>query len=210
MENKNIYTSIKALTMDRYIECACNHNYKALLINSEVECPHEVLFHAWIDIKSQFQEILNDSQSRHSIQSITEIAAFDLKKVTVLSLISVLSGQYDEEIIELLRNESYDYAFTRDSYVEDIRRVGNELVCEELAINEMREKLDNMASDGAATEEKTFYAAIQRLQKQFGLCAGRTPMFAAKELTVYEYGIFCNQYNDYIRTNTKTTEDVNS
>lgn len=178
-----------------------------MLLPGVKDCSDDDLLLAWLNIKSQLHELLKDGQSSNAIESIHDIANFKLKKETVESLLTVLARGYDHEIIELLQNEEYDYQFTEETYIDDIKKVRNELACEALHIAELQTRLREMGNESTATEESSIYETIQRLQKHFGLCAGKSPLSASKELTVYEYGVFCNKYNQQA-SKSKPKEDV--
>lgn len=203
-----VYTSIKELTMDKFITCACEHDLSVLIISGE---PSQMeLTMAWLNIKSQHIDNVNDPQNAMMLSNAADKYAFKNKSVRVNALLAALEEVYDDRIIEQLRLDEYDYPFTENSYHEDILKVRAELGSESLDIVDSDENGAENEDDVSKTTEQGYYNTIAALQKHFGLCSGAPPMKAAKELTVYEFGSFLSQYNKEIRisNNKKIPEDV--
>jgi hypothetical protein len=197
-------SDIREIMMDKFIQCACHHNYQVLLM--EGEATDQELIDAWIKVKSEHLKNINNTRANIDIEAAKEISDYELKKETVESLLDILIANYDERIIECLTDEGYDYAFTEDTYKDDIDRVRAELACEGMAINDHRIRIEESGS--SLPEEQGYYEAIAALQKAFGLCAGLAPMRASKEISIYEYGMFFNQFNKMVKTNKTEVADA--
>lgn len=193
----SVLTSIKEVTMDIFIRCDCHKDYKAIVLTGDP--PDDELYLAWLEIKSQHQENIKDAQANRNISAVHDIAVFELKKKAVECLLTVLDEIYSEEIIEQLREEDYDYPFTPESYKTDMDRVRAELASEGLPIYDYRQKLQAVAEEGIRPDEDRYYKFIAVLQKQFGICTGKSPINAAKELTVYEFGLFYHQFIQQVK-----------
>ncbi|MBS1988756.1 hypothetical protein JST56_07260 [Candidatus Dependentiae bacterium] len=200
-----VYTSIEQLTLDRFIDCVCDNNMQRLVIDGDPS-PAD-LAEAWIVIKSQHLENMNDAKSNFHIVNGVEFHRFQLKRLAVEALLYLLEKNgYDEELIDLLRDEEYDYPFTEETYQEDIIKVRGELGSESLDVESY---LQQTGEESQTPTKEVFYKSLMALQKHLGLCTGMPPRKAAAELTVYEFGMACKEYNKLAKA-TNPQENVNA
>lgn len=192
----------KEVMMDKFIECVCHRNYAVLVI--EGTATEEEIVEAWIKVKSQYMQLLKSAQADVKIEQVNETTEYHLKKVTVEYLLVILYMGYDQDIIEQLQEEGYDYPFTEETYLEDIEKVIAELGSEGIPISLYQENIE--AAMEESPQEDMYYESIAILQKSFGLCSGQSPMQAARSLSVYEFALFCNKHNQ-LKPKKETEED---
>lgn len=210
MTDKKLITSIEDITMDKVIKCTCEGDLSVLVISGE-HTPEEKHL-GWINLKSQYLEVVNSSESGLQIEMMQEVTEYDWKRSEIESLLSLLvSDGYDADIVQLLK-EDYEFPFplTEATYKADIDKIRAMLGSEAMNIDLMRIQV---YGDGENKEETkkitkdTYYNSILLFQKHLGLCAGMTPFLVCKQLTWYEYGMCLNQYNEI---KVKPTENVES
>jgi hypothetical protein len=193
--------------MDRFIACVCDNDLKTLVITGEPS--DEELQNAWLSIKSQHIENLKDPHALHQVDMTLELVNFEWKCWEINTLISLLKDKYEEDVVKSLRRYGFKYPFTEDSYTDDIDKVRAKLGSEGLEYASLREQLHATGDNSSKPVKETYYMTITALQKHFGLCHGLSPMRAAKELTVYEFGFSLKEYNKQARANNKG-KDVNA
>lgn len=197
--------------MDVFIACVAHKQYQRLVISGKP--PENVIMEAWLDIKDQHMQVMKDPRNEMALSAMVDISHFELKKQAVNAMVSFLRSTYDEEIIGLLREEGYEYPFTEDSYLEDIDKViaelGSEKVHFDILSQELRITDETEAENTPEDIEQSYYRTIRLLQKETGLCTGKSPVMAAKEITLYDFDCALVDYNRYVKSK-KTTEDVTS
>ncbi len=206
LSKSTVFSSIEELTMDRFIACACDNNLKVLIKSGK---PSDIeLIMAWLTIKSQHLSNIADPQSQRQIEMTLEIIEFDWRRFEIETLLCLLEEGYKADVADKLQGYDYDYPFTEETYRDDIAKVRAEIGSEALGIDAMRIQLNKLPDDEDGTAQplgagvkQSFYNAILVLQKHMGLCAGITPMMAAKILTVFEFGTYLKEFNAMKRIN---------
>lgn len=188
-----ICCSIKELMMDKYIDCVCNNNLRAL--EPDGNATEEELQTAWRKIRSDYMEASADAQVNHMLANSWDAEAFMRLALAVKELLRWFALLYDERFAETLRSLGYDYPFTKDTYEEDIQHVLTELECEELRIKDKANEMSEGKSEAKPTEQ-FYYRTIVMLQKNLGIFPNSGPMLASRHMTVYEFITYCRMYNE--------------
>lgn len=162
------------------------------LLAIEGNPPQPVLDETWMELTSQFQEAMPGKETGYFFSLMKKVASFKIKHTYITEILYVFKMVYDERLIEQLQLDDYDYPFTRESYLDDIEKVENELRCEQLEIDQAEEELNGWQYESDKPTEKTFYSTLTKLQKYFGI---NTPITRwAEEISVFDFSVYCTEY----------------
>lgn len=188
-----ICCSIKELMMDKYIDCVCNGNLKAL--SADGQGSDEDLQRAWRKIRSDYMEASADAQVNHMLATSWDAEAFLRMATAVKELLRWFAMVYDERFAETLRGLGYEYPFTEETYHDDIQHVLTEMECEQLRIKDKATEMSAGKPDVKPTEQ-FYYRTIVMLQKSLGIFPNSGPVLACRQMTVYEFITYCRMHNE--------------
>lgn len=194
-----VYSSIKELKMNRFVACSVHHQYDQLIKSGEPS-PEDIA-NAWIDILDQYQ---NERTGDHNdnLEAHNDIAAFELTKAVVLSCVFWIRLKRSQWAIDELQNEyGYDYEF-EEHWERECNLVEADIKSQQIYIEELKAELGD---DVSVRTEQDYYKTFTLIQKELGVLPNHTPMRLAQELSVFEYIMYLNQYDEIAAANNKTT-----
>jgi len=149
----------------------------------------------WLRIYSEYLELLNDATSINSLYQIVQYTLLDVKIYKVRLLVKMLHIYYDERLSLLLKNEGYNFDFTKSDMLE---RVLNLLKQDEIKRDGLKIAIE--ASQGESEEKqpltsKYFDEMLISYEQAFKVPCNKSDM------TVQEYCIRVNRLKDFIANN---------
>lgn len=123
-ENIKVISKAKDISMTKFIEISVDGNLELLSIGS-VPAPMDMLVLAWDAI---YEEYLNTLMPdfKKNIQNKIDIERLRSKTMIIELMVNYLRVMYDEEMVESLRENGFDYKYDPDDtegYHKDLSRV---------------------------------------------------------------------------------------
>lgn len=201
IETVKLHESIDTLKLSAFIVCSVKKDYSQLIIKGTPT--QEQLQMAWLSIISEYQESRNDINAATAMEERQDKELYNNKKVRVLLLIAMLRAKYDERLADELIEEGYEYDFTEETYIDDMLKVEGELESEATYLQHSEDE-----ANGNEPTEKGYLATLIQIQKVLRACPMLTPKQMTEQLTVREYVVYCNEYDEHIKSLTpKDTEE---
>ncbi len=167
---KEILNKCSNITMDKFIDCLCNQNYSCLVISgkySELEISEN-----WQNVFYEYCDLSNSTHYKSMLISFKNLGITEAKITAVNLCLVVLSYQYNQECVDILRKYGYDYDFNdadKESYLKDLEAV--QTISKGALINLDAEKKNLerlMGNNNAKTKESDFDKTFIVLSKYMG------------------------------------------
>jgi hypothetical protein len=182
--------------MATYIKCDVHGDYSSLIIAGE---PREQdLKEAWNRIQLAKNDATKDNQSSKYAKLTARIQELGLHIANVENVCRAFMLQYDERLADRLREMGYDYPFTEDSYMDNLRIVGNELMTHSVKLEEYKKEHAALfpKSEKKQATEKDYMDAIDEIISWRKLSIA--PSEWVEHNTVMDYCIAMGKYRSYV------------
>jgi hypothetical protein len=99
-----------------------------------------------------------------------------------------------EQIIEILHEEGFDFAFTDESMQNDIQAIVNIEKRTQYDITELQTELKELDGNGTGgkCDDENFYQTLYSINEMSHVC------YDMEKLTTYEYAILCKRLHNHI------------
>jgi len=161
IQSSNIYRSINALPLHKFIDCIINQNLAAIIITGLPT--QEELSEAWALILQQYSDAIGDNEHRLYANRTKQLAIETINYNLVIGLVDVLRKEYNKELcIELnkLLSTSFKFDYTnKENYEKDLSRCFNRAKGFKISIdllqfqvNELEKKFQNKGGSKPTVE----------------------------------------------------------
>ena len=174
--------------LDRFIECVCNDNLKALVISGNP--PQEVLEKTWDDLYMTYIEIIGGEDLQDRIKIIKEITILTCKVERVEALLEVLSVAPSEGLYEQLYNLEYnlpELPYNENSISVLAKRITAYMKRDVITIKELVSRLGEKGEEKKQTEAD-FYNMIAEIGDAFKI------VLKEQETSVMTFAVYFNKY----------------
>lgn len=204
----NIYRSCRDLPMNRFIEISKDGNFSLLdrKCNNEEyvsPVPPGVLLDAWGEINLEYTELMDNGKLKRLLLNgiDTEVKRANLE--IVAGLVKVLTDQYDEGLVKVLKGYGFDYEFDykdEKAYYKDLTKVTAQSKTWLVQILTNEKELDEAAQSNKAgnTRETDWTELFFAITNHF-----KIPMIEPEKITVYGFIV---QYKNFIKDLTQRSK----
>lgn len=199
-----INDDIKKIKMVTYIQCEVSKDYRPLVLAGE---PRESdLKEAWHKIQLQKNDATKDSTVTGYAKLTGQIQELAIHIANVENVCAAFKIQYDERFVERLREMGYDFPFTHDSYMDNLKIVSNQLVGHTIKLEELKADHERIYPKDEAKEltEDDYMNTIDEIIAWRKLAIA--PTVWAEQNTVYDYCIALGKLRAYAE---KLNEEMN-
>lgn len=133
LKSWNIYRSIRELPLDRFIRISTDADMNLSYLDKDYpntndisNCPTMELFEVWDKINMEYTNEMDTGLLKETISLHITIDHLVVKFQTIAGIITVLNQSYDADLIEILKEYGYNYAFNwdkQDQFKTDLKRV---------------------------------------------------------------------------------------
>ena len=120
-----ILTDLSIIMMDKFIECLIYHKYHCLIVRGKPS--EKELTEAWEGIWDEYCILSNQNNYKTVVMHLQSIALFERKILLIEMCLIILSRQYNETVIEILRKKlGFNYKFdinNPEEYIRDLQTV---------------------------------------------------------------------------------------
>jgi hypothetical protein len=123
-DERKILNDCEVVTMDKFINCLCKQNYSCLVVSGEFSDNEK--FEAWQDIFYQYCDLLNTNEYKIMLKLMKSIGINEAKLIAINLCLIVLSHNYNQECIDILKKYGYNYAYNfddKEQYLKDLQNV---------------------------------------------------------------------------------------
>lgn len=194
--SSTVFSSLKEITLENWILCACNHDYTPL-IRSGNPSPEE-LEEAWSVLVGEFEDLTASPEATKMGELTSKIEALNSKIIFVTCIVEALREQLHEELVQELKEWGYEFKYTEQSIANDLNRVMVKLANDKtrlaMAVKEyeglQEERTKN--GDSAGPSEKSYMQLLLQIEDL------KKRDFDPSTLNMYKFGLMCN---DLVRHN---------
>lgn len=124
LPRSNLYRSCSTLSMELFLQCLCDGNLKALII--EGGATDEELQEAWLIILSEYHELKGDIQGSEQWRLSIEVMRLHNHLFLLDQCVEFLKIQWSDSIAESVRRLGYPFnPKDKENYTLDLNRVVN-------------------------------------------------------------------------------------
>lgn len=193
-----IVEDIMQVKVKQYRMCVVHGDLKSLLMYGEAT--DEDLDNAFMNILSQFYQIKKDKHIKEYIDARLEIERKKLHINRVSSVVEALRGNYDEALINELREDGYNYfAYSVKTIDKDLNRVlsheKKHVRRHDFLVEQFNLKYGENTSKGIMTDDD-FMTAFNTIAKY---CKYQTDIVQLEQdMSLYSYAIDCKNYDQHL------------
>jgi hypothetical protein len=201
-----LYDHIDILPLDKFIDCICDRNYKALVIEGD---PSELqILEAWEGIYFQYVDANRDNETMYILQVKKEVALLDQRLKVIECIVSILKLDisYHEKLIQNLKALGIRINGIDPSKDDYHRRLDNALLTLAPKKLQLQEKLKELKAyeaslDGKEVDRQFFKTMLIRLSKYMG-----GQLLRAKDIYVGEYVAILKDFLLHISSKKKSLD----
>lgn len=188
----NICSSIKELTLDKYVACATsdNEDYGSLIINqtdAHLHSPDD-LKKAWLRIQSDYYQVRGDSQTAQYVELANTIEGKRFRLFFLQMLINMLWERYDADICEGIKALGYEeFELSFETYKDDIKSIVNSEKMNVFEIEEAQKELTEMTEGQHGEVKKATYEDYYN--GLLNIIEHTKVPYRMNEITVYEFAL---------------------
>lgn len=192
-----VYTSIKDIVLDVFVDYLISRDTSLLVISGEP--PAEELSQAALNLVSQYQEAISNVQSKHHLRMVADVEQARMRIDRVSMLCQALKPRYAPVIVEELKLDGFDFAFTEESYLADVEKVETRLKSELVKFNVRNKQLQDFNEEHSQKpfSRKEIIRTLQAASQMDGV------HYQIKKITVEEYCELVNRLMEQAQSNTK-------
>ena len=139
--------------MDKFIDCLINNNHKCL-VNSGEATEAEIQA-AWEKIWEEYCVLLNQPNYKIILKTLQNIVLYESKLIAIDYCMIVLSRQYSEPCIEILKKFGFDYKFDfndKEQFDKDIQNVQS---VSKITLIKLKDERNNYSNHLKKTQSKS-------------------------------------------------------
>lgn len=192
--------STDTLILDRFIRCLCDSDFRALVI--EGEPPVAEIEKAWFGIYSKYIDLCQTTDLKYSLRLQNDVIVLSAKLERIKLAITYLQVQFDEEMIQALRDYGFNRPYNWDdqaAFIADLKWVAQRSMKLRLKadLKEAELKAYQDSQKGEAPDRIYFTKILMRLSDHAGYGLKST------EITVTEFAVRKQEYLDHLERHQK-------
>lgn len=191
----NICTDISKIILKNFISACVDGDLSALGTGTEDE-----LKRAFNTILSNYYAARKDDSIKLFVELTGKIKALELHMFMVSTLVSVMEDRYSHKCAEILKGIYKQFAFTPESYIEDLEKVKVGEIAHTVTRDRLKKQLEMLdeanKSDKKMTKQEQHESMISNLMDINKIEGVR---YDVNVMTVLEYAVAENRKADYIK-----------
>jgi len=179
-EERKILSKCSEVTMDKFIECLCNQNYSCLIISGDFT--NEEQFETWNNLFYEYCDLINSKEYQLILKYMKSVGINEAKLTAINLCLVVLSHGYNQDCVDVLKNYGYNYKFSSESLLNDLKNVQNISKGAEIKLQNDRKQLEMLTNKKKKqVKESDFDKIFIYISKYMGFVVKK------KDTTVSEY-----------------------
>jgi hypothetical protein len=206
IQQSNIYRSINALPLHKFIDCIINQNLAAIII-SGLPTQQELSI-AWALILQQYSDAIGDNEHRLYANRTKQLAIETINYNLVIGLVDVLRKEYSKDLCNELNkilSTTFKFDYTnKENYEKDLSRCFNRakgfkisIDLLQMQVNELEKKFQN--KEGTKPTVEYYQSTLITLSDH-----AKYPI--NDNITVFEFCERIKRFNNYceqLKSNSK-------